>query len=250
MLTNHKATKLYGASGKADPVASPAQISDEPERCEHCGQPKNNGWRHGYTSGYGDFATVSCSSASEADSKPARSRMEPVEAVSTTHKELPTLDNSAPFNVVIDDEGVRQMVHNPNCTTPPLGGTPLPQQEHGCIGKVTPKMVDTGRLPNYDDCTQGEARQGEEYAKVIMAGGYEGDTRDAIATLFACHLAYRRLATPALPQPMKFHDCGDEMCNTCGKCKGCEGCECPSLPQQEDPSVCSVCDNCKNEAKR
>jgi hypothetical protein len=128
---------------------------------------------------------------------------EPVEAVSTTPSE------KHEFIACERKECSDGGVHCEYCGAPrnhsshfgSKVSTPLPQQEHGCIGKVNPEMIATGRLPNYYECTQDEARQGEEYARVIMAGGYSGDARDAIATLFACHLAYRRLAEPsALPQ--------------------------------------------------
>lgn len=33
-------------------------------RCGRCGQPQNNGWNHNRESGYGEFATVSCSAPS------------------------------------------------------------------------------------------------------------------------------------------------------------------------------------------
>jgi|GEM_PF-6417884 len=50
---------------------------------------------------------------------------------------------------------------------------------------------------------------------------------DSIERMLVCGDSFHARPEPKEEnQPMKFHDCGDEMCQMCSKCKGCEGCEC------------------------
>src|ERR1700748_1974198 len=61
--------KRLGGSPRTDCKTVPPKEAEgggfEQQKCNLCGQPLNNGSRHGHTSGYGDFATVSCSAAVE-----------------------------------------------------------------------------------------------------------------------------------------------------------------------------------------
>lgn len=53
-------------------ISKPVEAASEAqplERCEVCHQPKDNGWVHARPSGYGDFASVSCSAPTEVETQ-------------------------------------------------------------------------------------------------------------------------------------------------------------------------------------